>query len=551
MLLVGCAVEENLSVHYLAAAAVQAGFRADVLGVRDPDALRSLVQPILARAPRVLGLSLSVQPLAPALLALAAAVRAAGFDGVICLGGHFATLDAERLLREAPAVDCVVRHEGERTLVELLRVVGPGRAARVEELTSIAGLALRGVAGAPMLTPPRPLPPLDELAWPSRWVPPDTVLGVGIAPMVGSRGCYGSCAYCSIHAWHRSAQGPRCRQRSLHDLCDELAWLRVEHEVRLFNFHDDNFFVPSREANLARFHGLAERLGARGIDDIGLLIKCRPDDVTSDTLDALARAGLVRALIGVDTAYAEGLRSLGRGLDEQANHRALERFGERGLAAAFNLLIFDPEATLATIEANLGFLSLHAEVPYTFGAVLVFASTPLEARLRSEGRLRGRGPTPSYELRDPRAELMRRVVDVALYHRATRSEGLHLHQQRLQLELAVRQRFYAPPLPEAQAAELGSVIGRIGASSARELGAIHDFCSRTDPRERDAIRRYTRERAERIQLDDFALLKEMLAARQAVHASAQAAELRGRAPPRVASERSRAVPLLQRHTGPR
>lgn len=54
-------------------------------------------------------------------MALAAELRRAGFRGHVTAGGHFATLACRELLRDAPAIDSIVRHEGEEGLPLPLR----------------------------------------------------------------------------------------------------------------------------------------------------------------------------------------------------------------------------------------------------------------------------------------------------------------------------------------------------------------------------------------------------------------------------------------------
>jgi hypothetical protein len=95
---------------------------------------------------------------------------------------------------------------------------------------------------------------------------------------------------------------------------------------------------------------------------------------------------------------------------------------------------------------------------------------------------------------------------------------------------------------------VAAIIAAVGASTVRELRATHSFCSEVELADRPSIRRYAREQAERVQAEDFSLLKELLAARRAVHASAAASgvERRLRSVATCSTERSRAVPLVRR-----
>ena len=121
--LVGAAYEENLSLRYLAAAIGQAGFRAELVPFADDARAGEVAERILALGPLVVGLSLPFQLRARQLLAVATELRTRGYRGHVCVGGHFATFEYDNLLRDFPAVDSVVRHEGEDTFRELCMMV--------------------------------------------------------------------------------------------------------------------------------------------------------------------------------------------------------------------------------------------------------------------------------------------------------------------------------------------------------------------------------------------------------------------------------------------
>src|SRR4051812_27904800 len=106
--LVGSEYEENLSLRYLASSIEAEGFRARIVPANrldpafaaeaDGGAFGALVEDILdgaERRPIVVGISVPFQLHAAELLQLAVALRARGFAGHICVGGHFATFEYE------------------------------------------------------------------------------------------------------------------------------------------------------------------------------------------------------------------------------------------------------------------------------------------------------------------------------------------------------------------------------------------------------------------------------------------------------------------------
>jgi radical SAM superfamily enzyme YgiQ (UPF0313 family) len=127
--LVGPEIEENLSLRYLAASLVRAGHDCAIVPFNRRRDLRAAAKAVLRRRPSLLGLSLVVQRRYPEYRELATLLRRLGFSGHITAGGHFAGLRAEEILRDAPAIDTVIHHEGEERIVSLMKLLDSGGAA--------------------------------------------------------------------------------------------------------------------------------------------------------------------------------------------------------------------------------------------------------------------------------------------------------------------------------------------------------------------------------------------------------------------------------------
>ena len=91
-----------------------------------------------------------------------------------------------------------------------------------------------------------------------------------------------------------------------------MAELYRERGTRQFVFHDDNFLVPSVAHNQARIEGFDKAFKNHGMEDIALLIKCRPADANRDVLSRLKEMGLVRIFMGIESATEMGLLTLDR-----------------------------------------------------------------------------------------------------------------------------------------------------------------------------------------------------------------------------------------------
>jgi len=399
VLLVGPDFEENLSIRYLSAALLDAGYQTALASFNSPADLESVAE--AARDSEVVGLSMCFQARAQEFLGLAQAIKRDDPNKLIVAGGHYASCAAEPLLANHPAIDIVVTHEGERTLVEIVDAIP----AREEKLPHIAGIAYRDGGKVRFTEARRTLDDLDCLPFPDRRGPIHTIAGVPTSYLMGSRGCYGSCAYCCITSLHRMAPGKRFRQRNVERIAEEMELLHRERGTRQFVFHDDNFLVPSEAMNRARISALEHALNARGIQDIALVIKCRPADANREVLRQLKNLGLVRVFLGIESATAQGLSDLERRQSVEDSVRALEICAELEISAQFTIMIFHPDATLETMRADAAFMRRFCGNPLNFCRAEIYAGTPLETRMIETGRARGNYLARVYDLSDPVAEL--------------------------------------------------------------------------------------------------------------------------------------------------
>lgn len=440
--LVGPEIEENLSLRYLASSLSAAGYRSELV----PFAYEHEFGPALAAVleadepPLVVGVSMAFQWRAADFLAFVVALRERGYRGHVTVGGHFATFEAKNLLREFPEIDSVVRQEGEDTLVALVRAIEAGH-----DPGGIPGLALRAQGGEPRLTPEAPLPDLHALPRPDRRGAPASVFGHGIAPLVGSRGCYANCSFCCIAAWHeQSLPGKRYRVRAPEDVADEMVELQRTRGVDVFVFHDDNFFLPGHKKNLARIHALADAVEARGIGRFATVVKARPTDVDREVFRVLReRLRCIRCYVGIESDADQGLDTLRRWAHASQNKKAIETVRELDLYVCFNLLIFDPDTDLDALETNVRFLRWASEFPANFGRVELYAGTPLLARMQREGRVSGDWMQWDYRLA---SEEVGRVFKMAMdaFHARNFGEGALANRiMATRFDLEVARHFHA------------------------------------------------------------------------------------------------------------
>jgi radical SAM superfamily enzyme YgiQ (UPF0313 family) len=506
--LVGAEFEENLSLRYLASSISLDGFDPFILAFNTPADASRIAEHIVERSPSVVGISVPFQARAPELLGLGTTLRERGFEGHVCAGGHFATFEYENILRDFPAVDSVVRHEGEETFRELCRSVRSDSSP-----VGLPGVVCRDGEGL-AIGPKRPLPALDEHVFPRRRAAPQRVLGIGSAPIVGSRGCYADCSFCCIYAYADNADGPRYRRRSPENIAREMAEEYHGRGVRVFVFNDDNFFVPSPQKNLDRYRRLNEALRAEEVDEIGLVIKCRPNDVDPELFDFLKTMGMIRAYVGIETNSDEGIVSLNRRITREDNRRALERLRALGVYASFNLLIFDPEATLPGVERNLDFMEEFADFPSNFCRAEVYAGTPLKAILERQGRLEGDYRAWGYGMRNPRVELLFRIATTAFMARNFKPDGVANLNMGIRFDNEVMKRFYPDCWDGTWQMYLEEISRRIAYDSVARMREAHAFVGSVSLTDHDVVRSFTIELARRVARSDLQFIRQIKAARR-------------------------------------
>ena len=470
--LVGPELEENLALRYIHAAAVSGGHDAEIFDFHEPAQIPELVCQVLLYRPDVVGLSMVFTARAREYAQLAAALREAGFTGHIAAGGHFASFHAQQLLEDVPAIDTVLHGEGERAILDLLE--------HLPSLSEVAGLSFRDAGRVRTTAPRRALDDIDQLPPPTRSQTFHTYFGLPIANVLSGRGCFANCDFCSINAWHRKIGGKRFRQRSVSNLVAEMARLYHERGVRIYNFHDDNFFLPTPQRNVERFSSIRDELRRQGVGRIGIQIKARPDSIEPQSLAILKEIGLFRVFLGVESNSVNGLKALGRGINTDQNRRALDLIKSAGIHVTFNLLMFEPQCTIDDLRDNIRFIAEQADVPLNFCRTEVYSGTALERRLREQGRLEGTYWGYGYTIADAAAQQAYEIFRQVFTPRNFVLGGANLRGMTVDYYYHILRHFH----PAAAGADLhhrsSQFIRDLNASNVDLLSRICDFAQQAD-----------------------------------------------------------------------
>jgi len=312
--------------------------------------------------------------------ALAKALRAAGFRGVILAGGVHPTLcPMESLPNEA---DYAVQGAGELPLKMILEGAEP---------TAIPGLVWRK-DGAIVANPTSPAQNLDlnTLPFPLFRFNRDLILAGGklrkldwamhrrhagwhgrYYDLVTSRGCTYRCAYCC------NVYGSPIRRQNVERVLAEVRHLKqAEPRVAGINIQDDSFYAGSDE--------WLREFCAKWKTDIGLpfITRMIPRCVTPERLALLKAAGLQYVTMGLEGSDRVNREIYNRKETAQSFLQAARAVLDAGLWLSIELIIHNPYETEADLRAVARTLNALPR-PHWWTVCLSltpFPGTPLHAR---------------------------------------------------------------------------------------------------------------------------------------------------------------------------
>jgi len=231
-------------------------------------------------------------------------------------GVHFSHAAAHALANYP--LDVIVRGEGELTIAALADAWDGDR-----DLTKVAGLILRGAAGEPVYTAPRPLiEDLDTLPFPAydllpmhRYGTARYLFSPGGVTMHHSRGCVSNCTFCACWLQFAEENGrtlsmprPRWRTRSVEPVVDEMETLHRRYGKSCIVFVDDTWNVDPKWEDRFADELLRRRL------ELNWFAFMRADflyrDEQSGLFAKLLRAGLAHICVGMERADDDELNAM-------------------------------------------------------------------------------------------------------------------------------------------------------------------------------------------------------------------------------------------------
>lgn len=420
VLLVGYEDRDNLGIRYLLSSLRAEGFRGDI--VRYSSEPAGLVERARRERPLVIGFSLIFQYMAPDFAGVIRALREAGVDAHLTMGGHYASFDPEEVLRRIPGLDSVVRYEGEQTLIDLV-----GRLEAGEPWRGIPGIAHRDGEALEVNPLRPPVKDLDTLPRPDRASYPYESEALPTAAILGSRGCPWDCTFCSIRPFYEAQGGSLRRFRKPAEVVSEMLDLYHQRGVYLYLFQDDDFLAGARFAQRWACE-IADGLIEAGVaGKLAFKISCRSDEVDRDCLEHLQRGGLTHVYMGVEAGDPDDLAAMNKRLSPEVHLRAGQILRSLDMSFDFGFMLLQPYSTFGTVRNNLRFLEEFVGDGWavaSFCRMLPYAGTPIKARLEEEGRMLGTPFEPDYNFLDPKLDLFYDWMLTTFHDRNFTSGGL-------------------------------------------------------------------------------------------------------------------------------
>ncbi|MBW1985063.1 MAG: cobalamin-dependent protein [Deltaproteobacteria bacterium] len=260
-------------------------------------------------------------------------------------GGHF-TINAERILPENPAIDCIVLGEGENTFLEIIKMA---EANQLDTFENIKGLAYRKDNVCQFSASRSLIADLDALPFPAyhkiqlnHFIYNMHGMGRQAVGLSTSRGCGDNCSYCSESIlWNASWRG-----RSGPMVVKEMKMLNEDYHKSLFVFNE-NSFNQDRKRNEA----FLESLGRSGLK-CDFWFQSRVKDILRDRdlIDDYKRLGLYEVMLGVESISPETLKHYSKKQTIDQIREAAELLRSKGIMVMTNVMFGDVDDTEDTLS---------------------------------------------------------------------------------------------------------------------------------------------------------------------------------------------------------
>jgi anaerobic magnesium-protoporphyrin IX monomethyl ester cyclase len=279
----------------------------------------------------------------PTALSVVEQIRKAEIQVPIVVGGVHPTMFADYILRAFPAINFVIRGEGEKALVALCQALErPSELANVPNLSWSKGEQI-------VHNPPAPLLTIDE--WVSLPLPAYDLLPDKVYPtfaLQSSRGCSFNCSFCSTT--NRRSYRALPPLAFVDILQGTLSLVGDRVPTGVVQLVDDEWSLDWRRAVAT-----LREIERRGIN-VKLIYDSRANDFLHEEFAEAVAPYTEQFLVGAESGYDEGLARIGKGTTVEKIERCAQVLVKYGIAgrAVFSFILGLPwegkEEVLKTVR---------------------------------------------------------------------------------------------------------------------------------------------------------------------------------------------------------
>ncbi|MFH1046619.1 MAG: radical SAM protein [Candidatus Omnitrophota bacterium] len=335
-----------LGLLYLASALKQTDFDVQIqdLANREDD-LESALERVSAD---IYGLSAST-PQYPYAEKIKDLIKKKNSQALVIIGGAHPSSEPQECLGDG--FDAVVIGEGERAIADIAR--------EFQQSGKIASSRVKSEY----------IKDIDTIAYPDREAIDISayayeVDGAQATTLITSRGCPYNCAFCSKDVWSN-----KVRYHSAEYVLTELKLLIEKWGFTHFLFLDDSLTLNKKRA---------EKLFA-AMAPFNIRWRCyvRSDQITRELLAQMKDAGCIEAGIGVESASAEILKNVEKGVTIEQHTQVIQWCKELGIIANVFLMIGLPGETYATVNETKEWFERVRPDKFGFNIFYPYAGTPI------------------------------------------------------------------------------------------------------------------------------------------------------------------------------
>jgi radical SAM superfamily enzyme YgiQ (UPF0313 family) len=324
-------------------------------------------------------------------------------EALLLAGGPHPTHLAGEVFEDCPALDAIVKGEGELPLLGILERLETSGA---DGWRSAPGLILRQGETASVA----PLEDLDIMGAPVEHFAADFLDDPGqLSYLSTSRGCPATCNFCNTPEFW----GSSVRFRSPQAVLRELVLLRDKLGLTYYSFRDDTF-----TANRTRILTLMELIRKSGLHPLWNC-QSRVNLVDEDRLVAMKRAGCEFMQFGVEHGSERVLELLDKGTSMAHARRALALVRKVGMNLGIYLITGIPGERWEDVEATADLIRTTRPHDVQVSPLALYPGTRLFDRYRQEGRIskdfyRGTGDAEIFARVDAHTEkALRHLAEVS------------------------------------------------------------------------------------------------------------------------------------------